>query len=431
MGRARLAEKPERKHRTSAKRHSMSAANDAKARGGYPSWLRLMAACLHEQLGSVLDHRTLPPPLALGDVRSLDAASRRRLLAWLLACEDKVAQAWHLTCLNARMELEGPTGGSLGKSGSDRKGGGKKRGAGAMANGTGGAGAGAGAGKRRVLVTKHAGSAAGDVCKRCAFGTHTAHTCAAGRPGNPVSATAAPMAMAVTGAGAGVVADTTVCGRCGSGDDVEGNDILLCDRCPGGFHLQCVDPPLAAIPEGDWICPVCVEGAAFVGRSVRMLHGPAAINARVSKYLPPEAADDAPLWHVTHADGDAEDLERYELGAAIRRYERWEDGGNKGGPSPPSPPAAHQQEGGRELAVARKPPPATLPVAANASDTSAPHAPFPGAAPSPLAAIADATGAAAAAGNAARSRLFIHNGGTTGDAKLSVVFTSRDFARTD
>ena len=34
--------------------------------------------------------------------------------------------------------------------------------------------------------------------------------------------------------------------------------MLLCDSCDRGWHLHCLDPPLKAIPAGDWSCPKCV-----------------------------------------------------------------------------------------------------------------------------------------------------------------------------
>ena len=33
--------------------------------------------------------------------------------------------------------------------------------------------------------------------------------------------------------------------------------MLICDGCEAGWHLQCLDPPLQAAPEGDWLCPTC------------------------------------------------------------------------------------------------------------------------------------------------------------------------------
>lgn len=34
--------------------------------------------------------------------------------------------------------------------------------------------------------------------------------------------------------------------------------LLICDACDKGCHMDCLDPPLTALPEGRWICPVCV-----------------------------------------------------------------------------------------------------------------------------------------------------------------------------
>jgi len=47
------------------------------------------------------------------------------------------------------------------------------------------------------------------------------------------------------------------CSVCGSPDDEE--IMLICDGCFQGFHLYCLSPPLAAVPEGDtWLCSNCL-----------------------------------------------------------------------------------------------------------------------------------------------------------------------------
>ncbi|KAK3872931.1 hypothetical protein Pcinc_022016 [Petrolisthes cinctipes] len=33
--------------------------------------------------------------------------------------------------------------------------------------------------------------------------------------------------------------------------------LLLCDGCDLGYHLECLDPPLAQVPVEEWFCPVC------------------------------------------------------------------------------------------------------------------------------------------------------------------------------
>ena len=34
--------------------------------------------------------------------------------------------------------------------------------------------------------------------------------------------------------------------------------MLLCDICNAGWHMDCLLPPLTAIPHGTWKCPLCV-----------------------------------------------------------------------------------------------------------------------------------------------------------------------------
>ncbi|XP_036402215.1 histone acetyltransferase KAT6B-like isoform X2 [Megalops cyprinoides] len=35
------------------------------------------------------------------------------------------------------------------------------------------------------------------------------------------------------------------------------DEMLFCDSCDRGFHMECCDPPLARMPKGMWICQVC------------------------------------------------------------------------------------------------------------------------------------------------------------------------------
>lgn len=62
--------------------------------------------------------------------------------------------------------------------------------------------------------------------------------------------------------GSGLPSDinTLVCELCSSGQNEA--EILLCDCCDRGYHLYCLMPPLAAVPEGDWLCPRCARAEA-------------------------------------------------------------------------------------------------------------------------------------------------------------------------
>lgn len=35
--------------------------------------------------------------------------------------------------------------------------------------------------------------------------------------------------------------------------------LIQCDYCPLLFHMDCLDPPLTALPAGKWMCPNHVE----------------------------------------------------------------------------------------------------------------------------------------------------------------------------
>lgn len=47
----------------------------------------------------------------------------------------------------------------------------------------------------------------------------------------------------------------------GEGDEQSGSDnvMLECERCDEPWHLQCLDPPLDSVPDGEWHCPQCLD----------------------------------------------------------------------------------------------------------------------------------------------------------------------------
>jgi len=50
-------------------------------------------------------------------------------------------------------------------------------------------------------------------------------------------------------------ADPTYCEVCGNCDRED--RLLLCDGCDMGYHLECLEPPLADVPISDWYCSTC------------------------------------------------------------------------------------------------------------------------------------------------------------------------------
>ena len=50
------------------------------------------------------------------------------------------------------------------------------------------------------------------------------------------------------------------CVACSRTDFAE--TLLLCDECDRGFHMQCLMPALAQVPDGDWYCAGCALSRA-------------------------------------------------------------------------------------------------------------------------------------------------------------------------
>ena len=55
----------------------------------------------------------------------------------------------------------------------------------------------------------------------------------------------------------------TRCETCGEPGD--SYSLALCDGCDYGYHPQCLDPPLHAVPQSDWFCPRCLVGSGDFG----------------------------------------------------------------------------------------------------------------------------------------------------------------------
>ncbi|KAJ8417692.1 hypothetical protein AAFF_G00225350 [Aldrovandia affinis] len=49
--------------------------------------------------------------------------------------------------------------------------------------------------------------------------------------------------------------DQTSCEVCGRSD--RDDRLLLCDGCDAGYHMECLTPPLDAVPVEEWFCPEC------------------------------------------------------------------------------------------------------------------------------------------------------------------------------
>lgn len=78
-----------------------------------------------------------------------------------------------------------------------------------------------------------------------------------------------------------------VCSVCQSGDREE--VLMLCDACQRVWtHTYCLEPPLPAVPEGEWVCSECLQARA---RDEEMRRREAARQLRARAVLDDDSSD--------------------------------------------------------------------------------------------------------------------------------------------
>ena len=120
------------------------------------------------------------------------------------------------------------------------------------------------------------------------------------------------------------------CEVCGLESWIEGNELLLCDTCPKAFHTQCLTPPLASVPEGDWFCPSCASATnPPAGPISTNLGGPISTNLDQSGPISTNLGGHAD-GEVGHAEAADEAEEGSAEGAAKAHAEEAEEGSAEG-----------------------------------------------------------------------------------------------------
>ncbi len=183
------------------------------------------------------------------------------------------------------------------------------------------------------------------------------------------------------------------CARCGGADSPEGNELLLCDGpgCDRGYHLKCLAPPLATVPEAEWFCPRCrpppaAAAAAAAASSLGASRAHAAVPAAWSGVARPwdpapapapartptarlvaaTAGADAAALQAALLEASAAGVDDAVLAAAVRRLSALREAAAAAPPRreaarPAAPPPCHASAGGAP------PPPRGLSAAAAAA----------------------------------------------------------------
>ncbi|EPT01146.1 hypothetical protein FOMPIDRAFT_1121068, partial [Fomitopsis schrenkii] len=77
------------------------------------------------------------------------------------------------------------------------------------------------------------------------------------------------------------------CLVCNTEDD--DTPMLACDKCDHPYHIKCLDPPLDAVPDGEWFCPECDETpGAPIGPDAAL----PAVKGRATRKIEEESEED-------------------------------------------------------------------------------------------------------------------------------------------
>ena len=123
--------------------------------------------------------------------------------------------------------------------------------------------------------------------------------------------------------------DELACDACGSAENDEA--MLLCDRCDRGFHMWCLEPKLAAVPDDAWFCDECRHHQTNEEARVCYSHeyiGHEGAGAPVScrpQGRPPACTDSRPDRRAARSLPSADQGQRDSKARARRKRRRSED----------------------------------------------------------------------------------------------------------
>ncbi|XP_030627171.1 histone acetyltransferase KAT6B [Chanos chanos] len=94
------------------------------------------------------------------------------------------------------------------------------------------------------------------------------------------------------------------------------DEMLFCDSCDRGFHMECCDPPLSRMPKGLWICQVCRPKEQ--GEKVSLHRTAAQIKQRYAKPGRPRKTLTRPVMYEDSSDTQAFPLSLRALPCHVR-----------------------------------------------------------------------------------------------------------------
>ena len=103
--------------------------------------------------------------------------------------------------------------------------------------------------------------------------------------------------------------------------------VLLCDACEGNYNIDRLDPPLEAVPKGDWYCPRCLSGRWWgdvdprIGKDVTLEDRDGPITAKIQKciFSHPEGEDRSLVYKIKTTNGKTMTIPLKRIDAAFSK----------------------------------------------------------------------------------------------------------------
>lgn len=101
--------------------------------------------------------------------------------------------------------------------------------------------------------------------------------------------------------------EQTSCEVCGGSDRED--RLLLCDGCDAGYHMECLTPPLNAVPVEEWFCPECAPNA----RNERSSEDESNVLPTTSRFQPSNSRPTRAIARTQHSERVRRNVNRHRI----------------------------------------------------------------------------------------------------------------------
>ncbi|KAI4885033.1 hypothetical protein NFI96_017710 [Prochilodus magdalenae] len=114
--------------------------------------------------------------------------------------------------------------------------------------------------------------------------------------------------------------EQTSCEVCGGSDRED--RLLLCDGCDAGYHMECLTPPLDAVPVEEWFCPECAANNRST-RIVRSSEDENSILPTTSRSRPANSRPTRAIARTQHSERVRANVNRHRITQARTAAQLW------------------------------------------------------------------------------------------------------------